>query len=173
MDVEPGKLTDYDPAWPERYGPERARLREVVGDGVRIEHVGSTAVPGLAAKPAVDVMVVVPDMDAAREAGDALGSELGYEYWHAKEDWHFLVREGPGGQVFALHLFPADSERWRNNLRFREYLRAHPDAAAEYERLKRDLAAEHPDDTGAYSRGKAGFIERTIERARDEGVGPD
>jgi GrpB-like predicted nucleotidyltransferase (UPF0157 family) len=168
----PIRLVEYDPAWSERYAAEAARLEDAVGPPLdRVEHIGSTAVPGLAAKPIVDVLVVLDDLDRLRGPGAPVAArleKLGYRFMHDRPrlDWVHYRREAEDGQLFNLHAFPRCSDRWRDDLVFREYLREHPDVREEYECLKRDLAAEHRHDITGYRNGKGEFVERVVERAR-------
>ena len=162
-------VVEYDPRWPERYEREEERLLDAIGGRVeRIEHVGSTAVPGLAAKPIVDVTATLADWD---QAGECVGpvESLGYEYFpeSAERDpeWRYFERRSDDGQAFNLHLRPSRSDHLERNLRLRDYLREHPEAAREYEEIKREAAAEHPDDIEAYSEAKTDFIESVLEAA--------
>jgi len=155
--------------WRERYREERDRIRTALdarglGDRLeRIEHVGSTAVPGLAAKDIVDVDVVVAD-GAVAAVADALATELDGDRFENSDGWNPVFRM-EGGQRFNDHVFEAGAEGWRVSVATREVLRAHADFRREYEALKRELAAEH-DDLVAYSEGKTAFVERVLERAR-------
>ena len=158
----------YD-VWHERYREERDRVRVALdARGLedfleRIEHVGSTAVPGLAAKDIVDLDVVVTDGTVA-EVADALATELGGDHFENSDEWNPVFRE-QGGQRFNDHVFATGAEGWRVSVATRDVLRTHPDLRHEYEVLKRGLATEH-DDLVAYSEGKTAFIERVLERAR-------
>jgi len=172
-------LSDYDPGWPESFCRERAHLeaclpRELIR---RIEHFGSTAVPGLAAKPIVDLLVEVSDLAAARERIAPLLEAQGYDYfwrptfgddvppfyaWFIKRDPHSGARTHhihmvEGGAEFASH--------W-DRLLFRDHLIAHPELARDYERLKRKLAEVSHADRVAYTQGKSDFIERVTAEAR-------
>lgn len=137
-------------------------------DCERIEHVGSTAVPNLAAKDIVDLDVVVAD-DAVAEVSRALADELGGTRVENSGEWHPVFREHDG-QRFNDHVFAASSDGWTVSVVTRDVLAARPDRRGEYERLKRDLAAEY-DDLVAYSEGKSAFVERLLEVARaDDGI---
>ncbi len=157
--------------WSEHFAAERERLHEALQshglmDAVcRIEHVGSTAVPGLAAKDIVDVDVVVADShvdDVAR----AIESSLGGDRYENSETWHPIFRLHDG-QRFNVHVFAAAEKKWRISVVTRDVLRAHDDLREAYERRKRELAREH-DELVAYSRGKTDFVERLLQRARTD-----
>jgi GrpB-like predicted nucleotidyltransferase (UPF0157 family) len=152
-------VVDYDPAWPHAFEAVRARVWSVVGDvAITVEHVGSTSVPGLAAKPIIDISVVVPTQAAVPLAIERL-STLGYRH---------LGNLGiEGREAFAspnmpprhhLYLCPRDSLALKNHLHVREHLRAHSEAAKEYGALKRQLAARFPEDIDGYTEGKSDAI---------------
>ncbi|WP_313694070.1 GrpB family protein [Halorarum halobium] len=163
------ELREWTPAWRRAYEREVARLRDLVGESViRFDHVGSTAVEGLAAKPVVDVLATVPDVGAVAELVATLEAN-GYE--RRPDDVAgrvFLAKGPPEDRTHYLSLTEAGSEYRREKLAFRDHLREHPHVAAAYESLKRDLADEFPDDREAYTRRKAAFIERTLADAMDD-----
>jgi len=157
-------IVDYDSSWPARYQLERDRVRRALGgSALRIEHIGSTAVPGLAAKPIVDLLVAVADPDDETVTLTALQA-AGYE---------LRVRE-PGHRMFRtrerdvhVHIWgDADPEVTRH-LRFRDRLRRSPADRASYERLKRELAAREWADMNEYADAKAALIEAILARAED------
>jgi GrpB-like predicted nucleotidyltransferase (UPF0157 family)/ADP-ribose pyrophosphatase YjhB (NUDIX family) len=159
------EIVEYDPAWPERFRALAERAASALGDLVlAVEHVGSTSVPGLAAKPVIDLDVVVrpEDVDAAIQRLATLGyvhrGELGIPGRHA-------FRAPPGEAKHHLYLCVAGSTGLIDHLRFRDHLRTHPDAAAEYAGLKRRLAEQHRDDAEAYQSAKSDFIDALNRRA--------
>ena len=158
---QPVRLVPYDPAWPQRAAAEAAALTPTLApwlDGA-IEHVGSTAVPGLEAKPTVDLMAPVRDLEAARGALPAL-ADLGYQHAPHRPHFHWLCKPSPEVRDFHLVLIERTHRDFAARLRFRDRLRADPDLAAEYARLKRELADRDPDDREAYTDGKAAFVAR-------------
>jgi GrpB-like predicted nucleotidyltransferase (UPF0157 family) len=164
---EPVRIAEYDPAWPATFERERDALERALGSDVTggIHHVGSTAVPGLAAKPIIDIMVGVRDLEAARSLVEPLRS-LDYLYAPYREDeMAWFCKPHPARRTHHLHLVPTGSPRYRAALAFRDHLRAHPDVAAEYLALKRRLAAEFEHDREAYTEGKEEFVRRTVDRA--------
>jgi GrpB-like predicted nucleotidyltransferase (UPF0157 family) len=165
---EPIKLRPYDPAWPEMFRREAELLTRTLGAHLTggVHHVGSTSVPGLTAKPIIDIMAGVRDLDSSRPCIDLL-AELDYLYAPYRADvMHWFCKPDPARRTHHLHLVPADSARFTDLLAFRDYLREHPDAAAGYERLKRRLAAEHPDDRDAYTDGKSALVAELTAEAR-------
>ncbi|MFB6151719.1 MAG: GrpB family protein [Haloarculaceae archaeon] len=164
------EIVDYDPAWPGLFERERERMAEVIGDlVVSIEHVGSTSVPGLAAKPIIDVCPVVEDMGTARAVSDRLdAADWPLARERGDEPWIEHTRTDEDGQEFNVHVRPRESAV-ENYLLLREFLRDRPGIRKEYARVKRAAAAEHPHDVGAYTRAKSDVIERAKERAREQG----
>lgn len=150
----------WDPAWAGRFEQEAAALREVIGpwlDG-GVHHVGSTAVPGLAAKPTIDIMAGVGSLEESRACIEPL-SGLDYLYApYRPEEMHWFCKPSPSHRLYHLHLVPADSRRFRDTLAFRDRLRSDPLLAARYEALKRELAARFEHDREAYTAAKADFI---------------
>jgi GrpB-like predicted nucleotidyltransferase (UPF0157 family) len=151
-------IVDYDPAWPERFAAEATRVEPIVGADVH--HIGSTAVPGLAAKPIVDLMALVPELahPVAR-----LVAEAGYEYPRdlgpQSERRAWLCHPSLDHRLHHLHLTD-DPELFARHIRFRDALRADPALCAEYATLKRELAELHRDDRDAYGDAKTDFIDR-------------
>ncbi len=158
-------IVDYDPNWPDAFSAEKARIEAALtGEDYRVEHVGSTAVPGLSAKPIIDILIGVPDLEAADRCVPALVA-LGYEYFPEHEatmpERRYLDRIGEP-LSYHLHMVAVGGEFWQRHLAFRDYLRAHPEVAAQYDRLKRDLARSYRDDREGYTSAKTDFI-RTVE----------
>jgi GrpB-like predicted nucleotidyltransferase (UPF0157 family) len=153
-------LVSYDPEWEHRFERERSRLERVLAPWLTgaIHHVGSTAIPDIAAKPIVDMIAGVLDLEEARAASEPLREQ---SYLHAPHRpgiaHHF---EKPSSQLpeYGLHLTEPCSDLWREGLAFRDALRSDPALAAEYEALKFRLAHQHPDDRAAYTNGKRAFV---------------
>lgn len=169
MTVEPVHIAAYDPFWPSLFAEERARVLGAAGRWIEeVEHIGSTAVPGLDAKPVVDLMAGLGSMhDADACVGPLVG--LGYSYWaEGAEPHHRLfvrfVDSEMSARTHNLHLVEAGGRYWRERLLLRE----HPETAAEYARLKRGLAERHRDDREAYTAAKAGFVSGVLHHAGDE-----
>jgi GrpB-like predicted nucleotidyltransferase (UPF0157 family) len=129
--------------------------------------VGSTAVPNLPAKPIIDILAGVRDLDSARPCID-LVAPLGYVYApYRADEMHWFCKPHPGRRTHHLHLVPAGSARYREELRFRDYLRAHRDSRDEYARLKRSLAVRFRHDREAYTEAKTAFVHDILRRADD------
>ncbi|TLZ26447.1 MAG: GrpB family protein [Gammaproteobacteria bacterium] len=167
------KFAAYDRTWSTGFQELRRALLDLVDDvALSVEHVGSTAVPGLAAKPVIDVDVVVAS-DAEIPVVIARLAQLGYVH---QGDLGIDRREAfiSPRHMFAHHLYACAHDCWalQNHSAVRDYLRAHPAAVTEYAALKRRLAAEFPEDAAAYTKGKAGFILSILRSAKfpDEGL---
>lgn len=167
------RVVDPDPRWPEAARAEMERLRGLLGGLIRrIEHFGSTAVPGLAAKPIIDLLAEAVDVTQVRDEAPGILEPLGYEYlWRptgadSRPFYAWFVKRGPSGErTHHIHIVGADFPQW-DSLMFRDRMRENPIEARDYATLKRRLAAEHPHDRGAYTLGKSEFIRRVMERAR-------
>ncbi|MHC1948580.1 GrpB family protein [Bradyrhizobium sp. UFLA06-06] len=164
-------VLDYDPNWPAMFETERARVEHALGSlALAIEHVGSTAVPGLPSKPIIDLMVGVPSLAEARERCIEPIEALGYNYIPEYAAWlpgELFFRKGPPGPwTHHLHVMEPSNPRWETLLVFRDYLRAHPEAAHAYADIKQALAASSREDIAAYRNGKTRFVEETTARAR-------
>ena len=168
-------VVPYDPGWPESFEREQAHLRACLPADLlgRIEHFGNTAVPGLAAKPIVDVLVCVASLERVKAEVVPILEAQGYDYfWRptAGDDtppfyaW-FIRRDARGRRTHHIHMVERDFEHW-DRLHFRDYLIAHPEVAREYAELKQRLSAEHHGDRVKYTEAKAGFIERVMKVAR-------
>jgi GrpB-like predicted nucleotidyltransferase (UPF0157 family) len=164
-------LADYDTAWPVRFATEAARIREACGEEViAFEHIGSTAVPGLAAKPVIDMMPGVADLEEARRVCVPAMQALGYTYvpeYEAELPERLFFRDGPygGHRNFHVHMVETSSGFWPRHLAFRDWLRAHPSDARAYEALKRRLVVLHANDRAAYTDAKTKFVEGILGSA--------
>lgn len=164
------RLVPYDPGWRALFEEEKARICKSLGEPAPdVQHVGSTAVPGIDAKPIVDMAMAVDDPNDAestiRASLDALGWELRHEAVLTGNRL-FFVKGQP--RTHHLHVVERDSDVWTDMLLFRDFLLEHPDVAAKYCSFKKDLAKEFATNREAYTRGKGPFIESAIAVARGE-----
>jgi GrpB-like predicted nucleotidyltransferase (UPF0157 family) len=156
------ELSEPDPNWPLLFKKERSLLKSSLGNiAFDIDHVGSTAVPGLKAKPIIDIMVSVERLEL-RDVEKKLGT-LGYVHVPIDERCRLFFRKGVP-RTHHLHLVEQGSEERVKHLRFRDRLIAHPEEAAEYQSLKEELAMRFRHDREAYSRGKEAFIQEILGR---------
>ncbi len=159
------EVLPYDAAWAEAFREEAARLAAVFGaEAVAIHHIGSTAVPGLCAKPIIDILVevrVLAAVDALNEALRARGYDPRGE--HGLPGRRYFVKRRGGVRTHHVHVFAAGSPDVARHLAFCAYLRVHPEEAQAYGALKRRLAREHPEDIESYVQGKGTFV-RALER---------
>ena len=155
-------LRGYDPSWPTMFEAERERLLSLFpGKFIDIEHIGSTAVYGLTAKPIIDILAGVPSMSAAEELVEPLcrsGYTTSAEFNSTLQDSRWFMRWANGHRTHHLHVAVHDSYFWIQRLRFRDALRADPALAATYGSFKSALAARHRSDREAYTDAKAEFI---------------
>lgn len=172
------RLTDYDPRWPGMYNVEAKRLIAALPPRlvVRIEHFGSTAIPGLAAKPIIDILIAVSSIEEAREQTPALMEELGYAFWadNPKRDRLFFVKGLPPSapqRTHHVHMTELDGDMWRRLL-FRDFLRDHSEEAGRYGALKQDLAARFQSDREAYTDAKSAYVDQIMAKATVAGCPP-
>ena len=161
----PIEIAEYDPRWPQLYRREEARIREALGARLaRIEHAGSTSVPGLAAKPVIDILLEVPDSSREDEYVPSLEA-AGYVLRIREPEWfeHRLFK-GPDTNV-NLHAFTAGCEEVDAMLRFRDHLRENEDDRRRYEQAKRDLAAQPWKHVQQYADAKTGVVRDILARA--------
>lgn len=153
--------------WRDAYESEVQRLRELTDDVRSFEHVGSTAVPGVPAKPVVDMLAVVDDGDVEETVATLTAN--GYERRPNDDvpDRVFLAKGPPEERTHYLSLTGRDSDCYREQVAFRDYLRENPPVADEYAALKRALADEYHDDRAAYTAGKREFVEDVLRNALD------
>ena len=164
--TDPVVIVEYDPSWPARFADLRAGIEAVIGRWVvAVEHVGSTAVPGLAAKPVIDIMVGLRTRDDAPVCVERLVA-AGWEYVPRHEDVmpfrRYLRRWDGARRVAHLHMVEDTHEFSSRELAFRDRLRADPSVAAAYEAVKRELAERYRHDRAAYENGKDPFIQGVL-----------
>lgn len=167
----PVVIVAYDPEWSRLYKEEKISILAVVGRLVfDIEHIGSTAVPGLAAKPIIDMMAGI---QRSSEADELLPILASIEYTKVtpepdNEEWFYCLGKGPHSTGYHLHLVKYLSKHWNRHLMFRDHLRQHSDVARQYQELKIRMAQEHRSDREAYTQSKSLFIESVLREAGRE-----
>ncbi len=160
------RIVAYDPAWRDLFEAERDLLEPVLAPWLAggFHHVGSTSVPGLAAKPVIDILGEVRSLEESRAAIEPLQA---LSYWWApyqEEHMNWFCKPSPEHRTHHLHLVVPGSQAWREELAFRDTLRAEPDTARAYEEMKRRLADEHMHDREAYTLAKSEFVEGVLAR---------
>ena len=159
------EVVPYDPEWAQRFREEAEQLLEVFGSlVVAVHHVGSTAVPGLEAKPIIDILVVVRDLEQVHHYNEAMATR-GYipKGSFGIQGRRFFIKGTETERTHHIHVFARGHPAIRRHLAFRDYLRAHPDRARAYGRLKAKLARRFRHDIEGYMAGKDAFI-KTIEK---------
>ena len=164
----PVVIEPYDPQWPGQFESERELLEPVLAPWLAgpLEHIGSTAVPGMPAKPIIDILGPVHDIESSRPAIEAV-APLRYCYWFYK-DFHWFCKPSDAERTHHLHLIPMDSRLYRERIAFRDRLRSDPPTFQAYLDLKRSLAERFREDREAYTEAKTEFIQGIV----DEILGP-
>ena len=168
-------MVPHDPAWKGKFEVEAAALRSALGDEVlAVHHIGSTSVPGLRAKPTIDVLVEVGEIGKLDRLEPGM-AEGGYEAWgeYGIPGRRFFTKDRGPDRLCNVHAFEAGSPEVERHLAFRDHLVQHPETARAYGDLKKDLAERFPADMEAYMEGKGAFIKETereaLSRARSRG----
>ncbi|HZZ43337.1 MAG TPA: GrpB family protein [Tepidisphaeraceae bacterium] len=163
---EPLTLEPYNPAWPTLFLTEQSRLRTLAPSLLAIEHIGSTSVPGLSAKPIIDILAAVPSLQLADDLLPHLCAS-GYitspAYNLTLQNRRWLMRHHNGRRTHHLHLLLASSPDWTNTLHFRNLLRQNQPLQQAYTQLKQTLAATYPNDRESYTSAKTTFITSTLQ----------
>jgi len=151
----------HNPRWAEMFAAESQRIAQVLGpDAVAIHHFGSTAIPGIYAKPVLDILIEatnLPDLDAHNPDMAILGYQAMGEYGIPRRRF-YRKNDSTGTRTHHIHAFATGSPELKRHLAFRDYLRTHPDSAKQYSDLKKKLADRHPDSIERYMIGKDPFI---------------
>jgi GrpB-like predicted nucleotidyltransferase (UPF0157 family) len=173
MPDQPVEIVEYDPAWSARFADQQSQVSAVLSAWLAgpVEHIGSTSVPGLPAKPVVDMLALVRSLDEVQAAVGILGAN-GWVFWPddpCRDCRLWFLRPRPEARTHHLHVIERDHPHARALLSFRDALRIDQDLRREYARLKKDLADQHRDNRNAYSNAKGEFVERVL---RGVGVEP-
>jgi GrpB-like predicted nucleotidyltransferase (UPF0157 family) len=161
------EVLPYNPNWPRLYHAEVVQVAPIIGPNlVVVHHIGSTAVPGLAAKPTIDILLVVRDLHLLDDRNNAL-ADLGYQAKgeHGISGRRYFSKKEGDRHLFHLHAYVEGHTDIIRHLNFRDYLIAHPAVAFDYQTLKQGLAAQFRDVPAAYTAGKADFIHAVEKRA--------
>jgi len=155
-------FTDYSPAWPADFRREAENLKRLLGyELLSVHHIGSTSVPGLAAKPIIDLIPLVRDITYVDEHTSVL-QEAGYKAWgeYGLPGRRYFTKDRDGFRTHNVHIYQVDDPDVDRHLAFCAYLQSHEHARTEYEALKREVYARHPADIDAYNEGKDAWIRR-------------
>lgn len=164
--MEPIVIADYDANWSSQYEQEKSRIIDTLGNTVTdIQHIGSTSVPGLAAKPIIDIILgleKIPPLSTQIVSLETLGYNYCGEFGIPGR--HYFRRGMP--RTHQIHAVQVNSDFWQRHILFRDFLRSHPQAAQQYEALKRKLAAEFRNDRDRYTDSKTPLIEQLLIQAK-------
>lgn len=169
MTIQKIIISDYNTQWPVLFEQEKKILLNALDKWqIIIEHIGSTAVPGLSAKPVIDILIGIDDLARVDSEFIKIVQSLGYEYvpqyeQEIPERRYFRKNNEHGIRTYQIHVVQKDSDFWHRHLFFRDYLRKHPEAVKEYDVLKRELA-QHHTDTQEYARAKTDFIQNILNK---------
>lgn len=170
MDTGQVIIVNYDPQWPQMYEDERARIQNAIGPYlVDIQHVGSTSIPGLGAKPIIDILPVIRDISLVSQCVGPLAA-LDYAYFGEHDipgRHYFRIPADTTSQPHKIHLHVLEKghDQWAMMLLFREYLRMRPESAQQYDTLKRELAARYGSDHVGYTDAKESFVKSIVRAA--------
>ncbi len=158
-------LEPYNKKWAKDFADEAKNLHKIFGDGVSIEHVGSTSVPGLSAKPIIDIAVGLDDLSDFEKFRPIFEKLPEYSIKEDSDKDEWLVRKGgEENRTHFIHVLDRHAPRFNNYVKFRNYLREHPDTLKEYETLKQELAIKYADERKKYTAAKADFIQKILEQ---------
>ena len=163
-------LVPYQEEWKKLFDSEERLIRGALGEtALAVEHIGSTSIPGIKAKPIIDIMVGIRDLSELEKAIPAL-EKIGYEYRGEQgiKGRPFFRKGTVTASTYHLSVVEHGGEIWRKHKGFRDYLLKHKDAARKYNELKRNLAAEFKDDREAYTDGKTKFVEEILRLSREK-----
>ncbi|MDF1497294.1 MAG: GrpB family protein [Patescibacteria group bacterium] len=166
-------VLSYDAEWPVLYKSVRVELEQVFNDkAIKIEHVGSTAVPGMSAKPTIDVLVVVKDVLEVDKLNEKM-KELGYDAYgeYVGKGGRFFAKEENCERVVNVHCFPEDHPKVADLIGMRDYLRSHPEESKAYAELKLELARQYPDDYFEYRKAKDIYIQELKKKVENWNAG--
>lgn len=166
---QPVVIQEYTSDWQSQFEEEKSLIQGIMKEqAIAIEHIGSTSVEGLAAKPIIDFMVGVKDLNQIEHWIDSL-AKIGYEYVHHQHfpDRKFFRKGQWRAGTHHLHVYEYQSDSWKNQLLFRDFLRTHPETRERYQQLKKYLADQHQFDRVAYTNAKGPFIEEIIRLAKE------
>lgn len=164
------KLEDYNEDWKEKFEKERKTLSQIFKeDALEIQHVGSTSIPGLEAKPIIDIAIAVKELEIALKYVEKM-EEAGYSFrGNAGVEGRYFFAKGPeDNRTHYVHIEPINSPNWETHIFYKKYLLEHPEIVAEYEKLKEELARLYPEDRKKYTSGKNDFIQKILNKARKE-----
>ena len=165
----PYDIVSHDPVWKETFSDESKKIKSIFGDvALQIEHVGSTAVPSLSAKPTVDILVIVDKASDADQFNSQMGA-LGYENMGGliAEDTRMFQKEVEGHRLFIVHVFEKDHPHTADMIKTRDYLITHPEEIETYDKIKKNLKKQFPDDYLSYRKEKDKYVAELTKRALD------
>jgi GrpB-like predicted nucleotidyltransferase (UPF0157 family) len=162
------RIESYNVVWPKKFASEKKCIEKTIAPWIvgGIHHVGSTSVPGLSAKPIVDIQVGIKNLEEARACIPLLEG-IGYCYYPYRLYMHWFCKPSPSHREFHVQLMELAHPQWKARLAFRDYLRSHPETAKEYATLKREMAERFRNNREGYTEAKGQFVESVLKKAKD------
>lgn len=162
------QLEEYNEKWKESFEEQKKILKEIFkDDALKIEHVGSTSIPGLKSKPIIDIALAVIELDVALKYVEELEKhEYNFRRDAGVKGRYFFAKGPEDSRTHYLHVEQIDSLNWENHILYKKYLLENPKVVKEYEKLKVNLAKKYPNDRKSYTAGKNDFIQNVLEKAR-------
>jgi GrpB-like predicted nucleotidyltransferase (UPF0157 family) len=160
-------IVPYDPSWPEKFAIEKNLVEETLGSWIAggVHHVGSTAIPGMSAKPIIDIMVGVKNLNGAKACIPFL-EQIQYCYYPYKPDeMIWFCKPSPYKRTHHLYIMEVSHPEWKARIAFRDYLKNHPEAKEEYRKLKTQLAEKYSTDREAYTESKTEFVKMIVSKS--------
>ncbi len=164
------KVENYTNSWKEEYQKEEKQLKNIFKEeAVTIEHVGSTSIEGLSAKPIIDIAIGVNNLRNYKHYQELVKDKEEYSVKEDSQEDEILLRKGPeDNRTHFIHIMEIKGQRYKETIIFRDYLRKYPDKMKEYQTIKEDLAVKFPTDRTSYINGKSAFIKQIITEAEKE-----
>ena len=158
------RLEKYNPKWKEEFNKEKENLIYLFGNvAKKIEHIGSTAVVGISAKPIIDIAVGLQNLHDFEEVREKFTSNINYSIKENSQEGEILIRKGPEeNRTHFIHVMEIESQRYKDTIRYRDILNSRSEVLKEYEKLKKKLAKEYPNDRKMYTKLKSEFIKKVL-----------
>ncbi len=166
------ELVEYTSQWKKDFKKEALKLKRIFGDtAIAIEHIGSTSIEGLSAKPIIDIAVGLEKLDDFNKVKEYFINDENYSIKEDSVSGEILIRKGPeDNRTHYIHVMEYDKERYKESILFKKYLIKYPESKEEYEKLKRNLQKEYSDNRKMYTKNKMDFINSIIEKEKKENL---
>lgn len=162
-------IEEYNTNWKNQFEEEKKNLEEIFGDiAITIEHIGSTSIEGISAKPIIDIAIGVNKLDDFEKVRNEIINNKSYSIREENPEGEILVRKGTSDYTsYLIHVMECQSDRYQNTITFRDYLRKNKEDKIKYEKLKKELAIKYKDNREMYTTSKNDFIQEILKKAKD------